>query len=86
MKFVLTEAKNVYARVGKKITKAFRCTAGKRKGKTVKNPTDCFKRKNIKLARKMKVVNKRTKHVRARHAAITNKTAAHKILTKLNKN
>ena len=38
---VISEAKVVFARRGKSVTKKFRCTVGKRKGRVVANPTQC---------------------------------------------
>jgi hypothetical protein len=37
----LIEAKLVWARKGKKITRKFRCTFGKRAGRVVSNPNQC---------------------------------------------
>lgn len=42
------EAKLVYARKGKAVVRKYRCSAGRLKGKTVSNPTSCFKPVNIK--------------------------------------
>lgn len=38
---VVAEAKMVFAKRGKKITRKFRCTVGKRKGRVVSNPSQC---------------------------------------------
>lgn len=54
---VLTEAKVVFARRGKSITKKFRCTVGKRKGRVVANPQQCA----APLDLKKRFVLKRTK-------------------------
>ena len=37
------EAKLVYARKGKQIVRKYRCGSGRLKGKTVSNPSNCFK-------------------------------------------
>ncbi len=42
------EAKLVYARSGKKVVRKYRCSSGRLKGKTVANPTACFKPVNVK--------------------------------------
>ena len=42
------EAKLVYARSGKKVVRKYRCSSGRLKGKTVKNPAACFKPVDIK--------------------------------------
>ena len=38
---VVTEAKVVFAKRGKAVTKKFRCTVGKRKGRVVSSPQQC---------------------------------------------
>lgn len=42
------EAKLVYARSGKSVVRKYRCSSGRLKGKTVANPSSCFKPVNIK--------------------------------------
>ncbi|MDA8882913.1 hypothetical protein N9I00_00740 [bacterium] len=42
------EAKLVYARSGKKVVRKYRCSSGRLKGKTVANPTACFKPVDVK--------------------------------------
>ena len=42
------EAKLVYARKGKQIVRKYRCGSGRLKGKTVSNPSACFKPVDIK--------------------------------------
>jgi len=44
----LEEAKLVYARKGKQIVRKYRCSAGRLAGKTVSNPSACFKPVDIK--------------------------------------
>jgi hypothetical protein len=54
---VLTEAKVVFARRGKGITRKFRCTVGKRKGRVVATPQQC----SAAIDLKKRFVLKRTK-------------------------
>ena len=51
------EAKIVWARKGRSITKKYRCTFGKRKGRLVANPAQCSKPIDL----KKRFVLKRTK-------------------------
>ena len=44
----LDEAKLVYARSGRKVVRKYRFSSGRLKGKTVANPTSCFKPVDIK--------------------------------------
>ena len=44
----IEEAKLVYARKGKQIVRKYRCSSGRLKGKTVANPSACFKPVDIK--------------------------------------
>jgi hypothetical protein len=44
----IEEAKLVYARKGKQVVRKYRCSAGRLKGKTVANPSACFKPVDIK--------------------------------------
>jgi hypothetical protein len=44
----LEESKLVYARKGKQIVRKYRCSSGRLKGKTVSNPSACFKPADIK--------------------------------------
>lgn len=46
--YIIIESKIAYARKGNKIIKKFVCSSGPRKGKKVKSPGDCFKRKDLK--------------------------------------
>ena len=82
---LVQEAKRIFVRKGNKIKRAFRCTAGRRKGKAVQNLSTCFKKKNIALSRKLKIAAKKVKFKRIRKAAIGRKKAIHFILTRLNK-
>lgn len=54
---VVAEAKMVFARRGKKVTRKFRCTVGKRKGKVVASPQQCTAPVDL----KKRFVLKRTK-------------------------
>ena len=42
------EAKLVYARKGRQVVRKYRCSSGRLKGKTVSNPSACFKPVDIK--------------------------------------
>lgn len=44
----IEEAKLVYARKGKSVVRKYRCSSGRLKGKTVANPSACFKPVDIK--------------------------------------
>lgn len=39
---IITDAKRVWARRGKKLKRMYRCTSGRRKGRVVANPSQCF--------------------------------------------
>ena len=45
---VVTEAKVVFAKRGKSVTRKFRCTVGPRKGRVVANPSQCAAPINLK--------------------------------------
>ena len=51
---VITEAKIVWARKGKNITRKYRCVFGKRAGRIVANPAQCTKPIDIKKRFAMK--------------------------------
>jgi hypothetical protein len=55
---VVTEAKRVWAKRGKKL-KRIRCTSGKKKGRTVANVGACSKAINVKKKFMMKRIRKR---------------------------
>lgn len=83
---VITEAKIVFARRGKTITKKFRCTVGKRMGRVVSNPSQC----SAPIDLKKRFVLKRTKAAKgarmAKKAQRTKKmNPASKIAAQLNK-
>ncbi len=44
----LDEAKMVFARKGKQIVRKYRCSSGRLAGKTVSNPSACFKPADVK--------------------------------------
>lgn len=44
----LDEAKMVFARKGKQIVRKYRCSSGRLAGKTVANPSACFKPADVK--------------------------------------
>lgn len=56
---VITEAKRVWAKRGKKLKRMIRCTSGKKKGRTVANIGACSKAVNIKKRFLMKRIRKR---------------------------
>lgn len=59
----LEEGKMVFARSGNKVVRKFRCSSGRLKGKTVSNPSACFKpvdvKKRFTLARTKAKMGKR---------------------------
>jgi hypothetical protein len=83
---IVSEAKVVFARRGKSLTKKFRCTVGKRKGRVVSNPQQCAAPIDL----KKRFVLKRTKaSMGARMAKKAKRTKrtnpASKIAAKLNR-
>lgn len=83
---VVNEAKVVFARRGKSVTKKFRCTVGKRKGRVVSNPQQCAAPIDL----KKRFVLKRTKASKGsrmlKKAQRTKRTnPASKIVARLNK-
>lgn len=54
---ILVEAKIVWARRGKKISRKVRCTTGRRKGRVVSSASSCSKKVDI----KKRIVLRRTK-------------------------
>ena len=80
------EAKLVWARAGKSLTRKYRCTVGKRKGRVVAKPTQC----NAPIDLKKRFTLKRTKAMKgarmARKAKRTKKlNPASRMVAKLNK-
>ena len=83
---VVSEAKVVFARRGKTVTKKFRCTVGKRKGRVVANPQQC----EAPIDLKKRFVLKRTKGSKGsrmlKKAQRTKRTnSASKIAARLNR-
>jgi hypothetical protein len=83
---IVSEAKLVFARRGKKVVKKFRCTVGKRKGRVVTHPAKCSSPIDL----KKRFVLKRTKAMKGsrmlRKAQRTKRTnPASKIVQQLNK-
>lgn len=83
---VMAEAKVVFARRGKSVTRKFRCTVGKRKGRVVSNPQQCMAPIDL----KKRFVLKRTKAMKggvmsrkAKRTKISN--PASRIVQQLNK-
>ena len=82
----LEEAKLVYARKGKQIVRKYRCSSGRLKGKTVSNPTACFKPADIKKRFTLAKTKARMGNRLARKAKMTKKmNPASKRLKTLNK-
>ena len=67
----LTEAKRVWRRVGKKVKRAIRCTAGKRKGRVVAQMKGCSGPINIKKRFLMKRIRRMFRAKMARKARRT---------------
>ncbi len=82
---ILTEAKRIFAKKGGKIVRAFRCTSGRKAGRMVQKPSDCFKKKNIKRVKAARRVSKKLKFIRSRKAVRTKRKALSKRLLKLNR-
>jgi hypothetical protein len=82
----VVEAKLVWARKGKQLTRKFRCTVGKRAGRVVSNPTQC----SAPIDLKKRFTLRRTKAIKgarmARKAKRTKKfNPASRMVQKLNK-
>lgn len=82
----VVEAKLVWARKGKALTRKFRCTVGKRAGRVVSNPTQC----SAPIDLKKRFTLKRTKAIKgarmARKAKRTKKfNPASRMVQRLNK-
>lgn len=56
---IVTEAKRVWAKRGKKLKRMIRCTSGKKKGRTVANVGACSKAINVKKRFMMKRIRRR---------------------------
>lgn len=66
-------AKLVYAKSGDKLVKKWRCTSGKRRGKIVSSPENCFKPIDIKKRARMKKLRRMKNAQMTRKAQITKK-------------
>jgi|TARA_B100000900_G_C20160408_1_gene545682 hypothetical protein len=82
----VVEAKLVWARKGKQLTRKFRCTVGKRAGRVVSKPSQC----SAPIDLKKRFTLKRTKAIKgarmARKAKRTKKfNPASRMVAKLNK-
>ena len=82
---VLQEAKRIFARKSGKIVRAFRCTTGKKMGRMVQKPSDCFKKKNLKIARAARRNARKVKFVRARKMVRTKRKSLSKRIAQLNR-
>ena len=78
-------AKRAFKRVGTDIKRYFRCTSGQKAGKLVSDPKLCAVRKNRKRVRVGKIVARTRAGVRINKTKIRKKTAASKLVTRLNK-
>ncbi len=82
---IICEAKRIFVRGNKgTIKRAFRCISGPKRGKSVKKPSDCFVRKNLKRVKAGKRSARKTKFIRARHAKITRAKSLSKRIRRLN--
>jgi hypothetical protein len=69
----VTEAKIAWARRGTKVVRKYRCTSGKRKGRVVASPSQCFAAPDIKKRIKLKMTKARLGSRMARKAKRTKK-------------
>ena len=67
------EEKQVWARSGMKVVRKYRCSSGSRRGRVVKEPSQCFKAKDIKKRMKLKQTKARLGARMARKAKRTKK-------------
>lgn len=70
---IVTEAKIAWARRGTKVVRKYRCTSGKRKGRVVASPSQCFAAPDIKKRIKLKMTKARLGSRMARKAKRTKK-------------
>ena len=80
----LTEAKKAYKRVGSKFIQQYRCTAGRKKGKLVSNPSKCSARKDPKKVKQGRKNARLNKASRVRKTAVAKKTSMSKMLKRMN--
>lgn len=64
-------AKIVYAKSGGKLVKKWRCTSGKRKGRLVAEPKNCFKPIDVKKRARMRRMRRQKDAIITRKTAIT---------------
>lgn len=65
--------RQVWAKSGQKIVRKYKCSAGKRKGRVVKNISQCFAVPDIKKRAKLKMTRARLGKIMTRRANITKK-------------
>ena len=82
---ILSEAAvRQWKKMGQKMVKRYRCLAGPKKGRMVKNPGDCAQRKDPAKVRRGRKIMRSKKGVIARKTKIAKRKSISKILTKLN--
>lgn len=82
----ILEAKMVWARVGKNVTRKYRCTVGNRKGRVVSNPSQCSKPIDLKKRFTLKRTKSRFGARMVRKSKKTKKmSAASRMVQRLNK-
>jgi len=81
----LTE-KQIWGRTGKKLVRKYRCSGGKRHGRIVANPQQCFAPPNVQASMRFKIARKKFGSRMARKAKRTKRTnPASRALKSLNK-
>ena len=71
-------------RVGGKIKPRFRCSTGRKKGKLVKSPSDCAKRRDPKKVRRGRKVMRSKKGIISRKAQISKRRGISKLIARMN--
>lgn len=71
---VSLDEKQVWARTGKKLVRKYRCTTGRRKGRVVKQMSQCFAAPDIKKSVRLKKTKARLGARMARKAKRTKRT------------
>jgi hypothetical protein len=80
------ETKMAWARTGKKLVRKYRCSSGRRKGRIVSKPSQCFAAPDIKKRFRLKMMKAKHGKKLARKAKRTMKTNPASIMKKrLNK-
>ena len=83
---IVVEAKLVYGKRGNKVVRKFRCTVGKRKGRVVREPSQCSKPIDLKKRFTLKKTKARMGARIAKKAQRTKRlNPASRILRQLNK-